>query len=83
MVEYGKTRLDFTLQPVSAKALPVYRGEVSRIRQTLGEQCVDLNSFDLEDYKEFMDVSICRAFLGFRAKKTRHHIFPIRPGSGP
>jgi uncharacterized protein len=69
VVEYGKARLDFTLQPVSAKALPVYRGEVLRIRQTLGEQCVDLNSFNLDDYKEYMDVSICRAFLGFKPKK--------------
>jgi hypothetical protein len=33
MTEYGSRRLDITLQPVSGKALPVYRGEVLRITQ--------------------------------------------------
>jgi uncharacterized protein len=69
MIKYGKVRLQLTLQPVSGKALPVRRGEVLRIRQTLGEQCVDLNAFNIDDYKEYMDVSACRPIHGFRPKK--------------
>ena len=70
MIEYGNVREKLTLQPVSGKAIPMRRGEVLRIRQTLGEQCVDLNSFNMDDYKEYMDVSICRPFHGFRLKKN-------------
>ena len=47
----------------------MYRGEVMRIRQVLGEQCVDFNAFSLADYKEYMDVSACRPTLGFRPCK--------------
>jgi hypothetical protein len=57
------------MQPVSGRAVPVYKGEVLRIRQTLGEQCVDFDSFNLHDYKEYMDVSSGRGTTGFRPKK--------------
>ena len=69
MPRYGSTRLKLTLEPVSGKAIPVRRGEVMRIRQTLGEQCVDFNSFNLDDYKEYMDVSSGRSTTGFRPRK--------------
>jgi uncharacterized protein len=69
VVAYGDRRMATVLQPVSGKAIPVYRGEVMRIRQTLGEQCVDFNAFSLADYKEYMDVSACRPTLGFRPRK--------------
>jgi uncharacterized protein YcgI (DUF1989 family) len=69
MIKYGKSRTILKLQPVSGKALPVYSGEVLRIRQTLGEQCVDFNAFSLHDYKEHMEVSACRREIGFRPKK--------------
>jgi uncharacterized protein YcgI (DUF1989 family) len=69
MIQYGPKREDITLQPVSGKALPVYRGEVLRIIQVGGEQCVDFNAFNLHDYKECLGVSNTRSFHGFRPKK--------------
>ena len=56
----GKRRLDLTLQPVSGKALPVYKGVILRITQIEGEQCVDFNCFNLNDYKEYMSVGHMR-----------------------
>lgn len=69
MTRYGPTRDDFTLQPVSARALPVYRGEVLRIIQVDGGQCVDFNAFNLHDYKEYLGVSNTRSYHGFRPEK--------------
>jgi uncharacterized protein YcgI (DUF1989 family) len=68
MVAIGNCRFDLTLQPVSGKAVPVYRGEVLRIIQVEGEQCVDFNCFNLHDYKERMSVGHMRR-QGFRLKQ--------------
>lgn len=68
-MRYGSIREDLTLQPVSGKGLPVYGGEVLRIIQVEGEQCVDFNAFNLNDYKEFMSASNTRAYHGFRPKQ--------------
>ena len=70
MTAYGAQRLELVLQPVSGKALPVYQGEVLRIIQVEGEQCVDFNAFNLHDHKEHMDVSMSRGSTGFRPKKA-------------
>jgi len=72
--KYGKARFDITLQPVSGKAVPVYKGEVLRIKQVEGGQCVDFNCYNLHDYKEYMSVG---PSAGFRKVKgdvvmTRH-----------
>ena len=64
--EYGKPRFDLTLQPVSGKAVPVYKGEVLRIKQVEGGQCVDFNCYNLHNYKEHMFVG---PFAGFRKVK--------------
>ena len=69
MISYGKERFDLVLQPISGKAVPVYAGEVLRIIQVEGEQCVDFNAFNLHDYKERMDVGSSRGSTGFRPKK--------------
>ena len=50
MVTYGKMREDILVQPISGKATPVYKGEVLRIVQEEGGQCVDTNVFNLHDY---------------------------------
>lgn len=70
MTKYGPKRAEITLQPVSGKALPVYRGEVLRILQVEGEQCVDFGAFNLHDYKEYLGVSNTRAYYGFRPKES-------------
>jgi uncharacterized protein YcgI (DUF1989 family) len=56
----GKRRLELTLEPVSGKAVPVYKGEILRITQIEGGQCVDFNCFNLNDYKEYMSVGHMR-----------------------
>ena len=63
-----KTRFHHTLQPVSGKAIPVYKGEVLRITQVGAEQCVDFNCFNLHDYKERMSAADMRE-QGFRPKQ--------------
>jgi uncharacterized protein len=68
MIQTGNCRLDITLQPVSGKAIPVYQGEVLRIIQVEGEQCVDFNCFNLNDYKERMSVGHMR-LQGFRVRE--------------
>ncbi len=72
--QYGNVRFDLTLQPVSGVAVPVYQGEVLRIAQVEGSQCVDFNCYNLHDYKEHMSVG---PSAGFRKVKgdvimTRH-----------
>ncbi len=68
MVSYGKKRVDIVLQPVSGKALPIYKGEILRIIQVGDGQCVDFNCFNLHDYKEHMSVGHIRR-QGFQVKK--------------
>ncbi len=65
MTDYGEMREDILHEPVSGKALPVYQGEVLRITQEVGGQCVDFNCFNLHDYKERMSVGHMRR-QGFR-----------------
>ena len=69
MPSYGPLKEELVLQPVSGKALPVLRGEVLRIIQEEGEQCVDFNAFNLHDYKEYMGASNTRSRQKFRLKK--------------
>jgi uncharacterized protein YcgI (DUF1989 family) len=68
MKTYGRLREDYLVQPISGKALPVYKGEVLRIIQEEGGQCVDFNSWNLHDWREFMDTSIMRR-QGFHLEK--------------
>lgn len=73
-MKYGEVRFDLTLQPVSGRAIPVNKGEVLRIEQVEGGQCVDFNCYNLHNYKEHMSVG---PSAGFRKVKgdvlmTRH-----------
>ncbi len=69
MIQYGALKNEYVLQPVSGKAIPVLRGEVLRIIQEEGEQCVDFNAFNLHDYKEYLGVSNTRSRQKIRIKK--------------
>ena len=42
------------LEPETGKALEVKVGQILRIDQIEGLQCVDFNCFNMHDYKEFM-----------------------------
>jgi uncharacterized protein YcgI (DUF1989 family) len=66
----GRPRFSQRLEPVSGKAVPVYKGETLRITQIEGGQCVDFNCFNLRDHKEYMSVGHMRR-EGFRAEASR------------
>jgi uncharacterized protein len=64
----GRCRIDQIIRPISGLALELRCGEVLRITQIEGQQCVDLNCFNLHDYKERMSVGQMRA-QGIRLKQ--------------
>ena len=83
MTEYGTKRVELILEPVTGKALPVYRGEVLRMVQVDGQQCVDFNAYSLYDYKEFMEATGHRAPSHWRnrtfpdARKATHPVVNV------
>jgi len=54
----------FVLQPGTGRALEVAAGQVLRIEQIEGAQCVDFNCFNLHDYREFMHTGRTRTLHG-------------------
>jgi len=56
---------EWVLQPGTGKAIEVMAGQVLRIEQVDGGQCVDFNAFNLHDYKEFMHCGRTRTVHGF------------------
>jgi uncharacterized protein len=73
----GPVRSSHVLEPVTGKAVPVRRGEVLRLTQLEGGQCVDLNAFALEDARERLDVGQSRV-QGVRLSKG-HVLFSNPP----
>jgi uncharacterized protein len=57
------------MQPGTGKAVEVYAGQILRISQIEGQQCVDFNCFNLHDYKEFMHCGRTRTVHGFHPSK--------------
>jgi uncharacterized protein YcgI (DUF1989 family) len=57
------------LQPGTGKAIELLAGQVLRIEQVEGGQCVDFNAFNLHDYKEFMHCGRTRTVHGFNPSK--------------
>ncbi|WP_269584700.1 urea carboxylase-associated family protein [Roseibium sp. Sym1] len=53
------------LEPGTGKAFELRKGQVLRIEQAVGNQCVDFNCFNLHDYKEFMHCGRTRTVHGF------------------
>ena len=66
MPQYGKLRFENILQPVTGIAVPVYKGEVLRIMQVEGGQCVDFNAYNLHDYREELSCGASRQQGGHR-----------------
>jgi uncharacterized protein YcgI (DUF1989 family) len=56
---------ELTLEPGTGKAIELLKGEVLRIEQVDGNQCVDFNCFNLHDYKEYMHCGRTRTVHGF------------------
>ena len=59
-MKVGAVQYEERLEPVSGRAMPVYKGETLRITQVEGGQCVDFNAFNLHDYKEHLSVGHSR-----------------------
>ena len=61
---------EWVLQPGTGKAIELRAGELLRIEQIDGGQCVDFNCFNLHDYREFFHTGRTRTLHG------------INPGAG-
>ena len=60
---------ELTLEPGTGKAIELLAGQILRIEQVEGGQCVDFNAFNLHDYKEFMHCGRTRTVHGFNPSK--------------
>ena len=60
---------EWKLQPGTGKAFEVRAGQILRIEQIDGGQCIDFNCFNLHDYKEFMHCGRTRTVHGFHPSK--------------
>ena len=56
--------LDFVMEPGTGRAIELRKGQVLRIEQIKGGQCVDFNCFNLHDYREFMHTGRTRTEHG-------------------
>ena len=56
---------EWVMQPGTGKAIELLAGQILRIEQIEGLQCVDFNCFNLHDYKEFMHCGRTRTVHGF------------------
>lgn len=56
--------MEMVLEPGTGKALEVLKGQLLRVEQIEGAQCVDFNAFNLHDYKEFMHAGRTRTLHG-------------------
>jgi uncharacterized protein len=59
----------WVMEPGTGKGIELLRGQVLRIEQVEGNQCVDFNAFNLHDYKEFMHCGRTRTVHGFNPSK--------------
>lgn len=58
--------LEHVMEPGTGKALEVRKGQILKIEQIAGPQCVDFNCFNLHDYKEAMHAGRIRAVHGLK-----------------
>ena len=56
---------EWVMEPGTGKAIELFAGQILRIEQVEGGQCVDFNAFNLHDYKEFMHCGRTRTVHGF------------------
>ena len=56
--------LSTVLEPGTGKAFELLAGQVMRLEQIEGNQCIDFNCFNLHDYKEFMHTGRTRTLHG-------------------
>jgi uncharacterized protein YcgI (DUF1989 family) len=66
------------IEPGTGKALEVKQGQLLRIEQIEGGQCVDFNCFNLHDYREFMHTGRTRTVHGLNPT-TGHFLWSAPP----
>jgi uncharacterized protein len=64
-----KVLSEWVMPPGTGKAIELLAGQILRIEQIEGLQCVDFNCFNLHDYKEFMHCGRTRTVHGFNPSK--------------
>jgi uncharacterized protein YcgI (DUF1989 family) len=64
-----KLLFELVLQPGTGKAIELRAGQILRVEQIDGLQCVDFNCFNLHDYKEYMHCGRTRTVHGFNPSK--------------
>jgi uncharacterized protein len=69
---------EYVMQPGTGKALELMAGQLLRIEQIEGGQCVDFNCFNLHDYKEFMHTGRTRTVHGL-FPSTGHFLWSAPP----
>jgi uncharacterized protein YcgI (DUF1989 family) len=75
-------KLDLVLEPGTGKAIELRAGEILRIEQVEGGQCVDFNCFNLHDYKEYMHTGRTRTLYGIHPGKG-HFMWSAPPRERP
>lgn len=74
-----RTPIDsWVLEPGTGKAIELLRGQILRIEQISGGQCVDFNCFNLHDYKESMHTGRTRTLHGLYPT-TGHFMWSAPP----
>jgi uncharacterized protein YcgI (DUF1989 family) len=74
--------LERVLEPGTGKALELKAGQILRIEQIEGGQCVDFNCFNLHDYKEYMHTGRTRTLYGMHPGKG-HFMWSAPPRERP
>jgi uncharacterized protein YcgI (DUF1989 family) len=64
LVEGRELLQTMVLEPGTGKAFELKAGQIMRIEQIEGNQCVDFNCFNLNDYREFMHCGRTRTLHG-------------------
>jgi uncharacterized protein len=75
-------RLEMVLEPGTGKAIELKAGEILRVEQIEGGQCVDFNCFNLHDYKEYMHTGRTRTLYGMHPGKG-HFMWSAPPRERP
>ena len=65
---------EWVMEPGTGKAVELPPGQILRIEQVEGGQCVDFNCFNLHDYKEFMHCGRTRTVHGFHPDPRHLHV---------
>ncbi len=70
--------MEHVIEPGTGKALELQKGQLLRIEQVEGGQCVDFNCFNLHDYREFMHTGRTRTVHGLNPS-TGHFLWSAPP----